>query len=754
MGLLVFLSPDILLQARNQVIPDRPILNIPRVKTPPALKDYLGMRPGGTSERKLAKVAGFIQRRPSDGSPVSQNTEAYLGYDNKNLYAVFICFDENPDKILARMTRREGIGGDDRVDIFLDTFHDQLRSYRFSVNPLGVQMDGRWLEGSFGGRFDASFDALWHSEASVTKQGYVVLISIPFKSIRFSSNVNQTWGIVLSRMVRRNNETSFWPQVSSRIDGVLSQEATLAGIAGISSGRNTQVIPFGFFRSFRGIDTKNTDFPQFVTNNAQPDVGVDAKFVISDSFSLDVAINPDFSQVESDSPQVTVNRRFEVYFPERRPFFLENNDFFQTPVNLFFSRRIADPQFGLRLTGKKGPYAIGALAVDDQSPGNSASPGESLHGKRAKFGVLRVNRDIFRDSTVGVLLTDRELMGSHNRVGSVDTHLRLDSNTNLNMQAVTTSTQHQNGTTEDGPAYYFELERTGRQFTYGFEYKDIGAGFNSTPGFVRRRDIRGVENRIGYRFRPEGKYLIAWGPYIYTEKLWDQSGTRLDWEARPQLSFEFVRNTSLGFYMDTGRERLRPKDFSILENNLDFYRQRKGFYFNSQQISQINTRIYYTYGRQVNYVPQEGQEPVPATVTSGNLVVTLRPTPRIRNDNTYILSRLRSIDGGQSIFTNNIIRSRWNWQLNREFSLRVILQYDAVLANPVLTSLETRKNVNADILFTYLVNPWTALYVGYNGNMQDIDLLTSPTGNKIMRSPEFMHDSRQFFVKVSYLLPF
>ena len=169
LGLLVFLSLNVLSHARNQVNPDKSILNIPRVNTPPVLKDYLGMRPSEASKGKLAKVTGFIQRRPSDGSPVSQNTEAYLGYDDKNLHVVFICFDSNSNQILAHMARREGIGGDDRVDIFLDTFHDQLRSYRFSVNPLGVQMDGRWLEGSFRGRFDASFNALWHSETPVVR---------------------------------------------------------------------------------------------------------------------------------------------------------------------------------------------------------------------------------------------------------------------------------------------------------------------------------------------------------------------------------------------------------------------------------------------------------------------------------------------------------------------------------------------------------------------------------------------------------
>ena len=752
LGLLLAGSAAAPAHAQDGVSNIRPTLVIPRVDSPPLFEDFLDMSPNGASKGKLAKVTGFVQNLPRDGDAVSQRTEAYLGYDDENLYAIFVCFDERPDLIRARMTPRESYRGDDKVDVFLDTFHDERRAYVFSANPLGIQMEGRWNEGTQRRNFDTSFDTLWYSKAKVTDRGYVVWMSIPFKSLRFPARSKQEWGIVLVRWIPRNNESSFWPRVTSRIDGRINQGATLVGLENISAGRNLQVIPFGFFRSFRGLDTRDDNFPRFVTDNAEPDVGLDAKFVLSDSFALDVAVNPDFSQVESDNPQVTVNRRFEVRFPERRPFFLENNDFFETPINLFFSRRIADPQFGLRLTGKKGPYAIGALVADDQSPGRAVLPGDPLHNTRAKFGVVRVNRDIFKESTVGFLFTDRELEGSHNRVGGADTRLKLNPNWNLTMQAVTTSTQDLDGFTEDGPAYAVELERTGRQFNYDFEYEDIGVGFKTAPGFVRRRDIRSMEHRVRYRFRPEGKYLISWGPSISTDNLWDHNGTRLDWRVSPFLSFEFIRQTSFGLWVTSERERLRPEDFDALTENRDFTQQTKAVFFRSQYIPQVNISGRYSSGKQINFVPPDGQEPVLARATRGNFEITLRPTSRLRNDNTYILSQLKSLQGEESIFTNHIIRSRWNWQFNREFSLRVILQYDTVLVNPALTRLETSKNFNADFLFTYLVNPWTALFVGYNGNMQNINLLTSPTENQIIRTPGFMHDARQFFVKFSYLL--
>ena len=386
----------------------RPTVVIPRVDEAPLLEDFLDMKPSPRMEGRLLKLTGFTQTLPRDGEPVSQPTDAYLGYDSENLYVVTVAFDTEPGLIRARMTPRENFRGDDKIDVFLDTYHDERRAYGFTCNPLGVQMDGRWIEG---GNFDSSFNALWHSRGRITEQGWVVWMAIPFKSLRFPAVGKQEWGLVLIRWIPRNNENSAWPRVSSTIDGRLNQGATLVGIEDISPGRDIQLIPYGFVRSFRALDTRDPDRVEFNREPAEPDAGLDAKFVIRNRFALDVAANPDFSQIESDEPQVTVNRRFEVFFKERRPFFLENADFFSTPINLFFSRRVAEPRFGLRLTGKQGPYTIGTLVADDESPGKAVLPNDPLHGSRAGFGVLRINRDLFREATVGVLLTDREYRG-------------------------------------------------------------------------------------------------------------------------------------------------------------------------------------------------------------------------------------------------------------------------------------------------------------------------------------------------------
>lgn len=742
--------------ARSQEFepPVTPTLHIPKVDRAPKLEDYLDMTPSPEMEGQLVKVTGFTQRLPRDGEPVSQPTDAYLGYDDENFYAVFVNFDAEPNLIRARMTPRERFQGDDKIDLFLDTFKDGRRAYVFTSNPLGVQMDGRWMESRTGGNFDSSFNALWHSEARITDQGYVVLMAIPFKSLRFPTVPVQEWGIVMIRWIPRNNESSTWPWVSTRIEGRVNQGAHLLGMENIEPGRSIQVIPYGFLRSFRALDRRDPERVVFESDSVEPDGGVDAKFVVRTNYVVDLALNPDFSQVESDEPQVTVNRRFEVFFPERRPFFLENADFFETPIRLFFSRRIADPQFGVRVTGKEGPYAIGALVADDQSPGRARLPGDPLSDSRARFGVIRVNRDLFREATVGVLYTDRQFEGSSNRVGGMDTRFKLNRNWSTTLQAVASSSRLLDGSTMEGPAYYASLRRDGRQFTQLTEYTDFSPGFRTDSGFVNRTDIRSVEHESEYRFRPEGDYLISWGPSVEYRGIWDHSGTRLDWEVETQLSWEFNRQTEFGFFVEPGREKLRPGDAPGVAENIDFSRREYGVSFSSQYIPEVNVSGRYSFGTAINLVPIAGEVPALADATEGELVLTLRPNAHLRNDNTYILARLSDPATGSSVFNNHIARSKWNWQFNREFSVRIILQYDTLLANPAMTALETRKNFNADVLFTYLMNPWSALYVGYNSNLRNIELLPTAFGNRVIRSDDFMQDSRQFFVKFSYLFQF
>ena len=733
-------------------------VTVPALKKAPAIEDFLDMKPSDALAGQMIKVENFIQERPSDGQPASQRTEAYLGYDEKNLFAVFVCFDSEPGKIRARMVSREnfvderGAGIDDLVSVTLDTYNDRRRAYVFQVNPLGIQWDGLAVEGA---QFDSSFDALWYSSGRLTDRGYVVWISIPFKSLRFSPAALQTWGILLNRDIPRNNESSFWPRHTPDIAGFISQAVPMHGLQDISPGRNMQFIPYGVFRSFRALDYGDAlQPPRFASKRGEADAGLDSKFILKDSLVLDITVNPDFSQVESDEPQIQANERFELYYPEKRPFFIENAGYFATSNPLLFTRRIADPQFGARLTGKVGPYAIGLLAVDDQAPGKAPAIPD-IADKRAYFGVMRISRDIFKESSIGFIFTDREFEGSYNRVGGIDGRFRILRNWTASFQAVTSSTRRLSGSYLAGPAYDFALRRSGRQFNYGMQFRDRSLGFRTDPGFLQRPDLREMFHQLRYSFRPEGRVLIAWGPQIEAYNAWDHKGHHLNWLYSAGMQAELRGPTVLGIEYAPEFELLRPSDYAVLTSNRGYRRHTTVANFETNYLKKLSLQAEVRRGLRINVVPVSGQQPELAGRTAVNFTATLRPITPLRIDNTYLLLRLTDRHDGASIFSSHVLRSKWNWQFTRELSLRLILQYDGLLANPARTSLPTSKNFNTDFLITYLVHPGTAIYLGYNSNLQNIDLIQTPlSGPEIIRTNGFNNDSRGFFVKASYLFRF
>jgi hypothetical protein len=735
-------------------------ITIPRVSSPPQLEDFLDMKPSPAWEDKLAKIDRFTQRTPSDGQPVSQRTEAYLGYDDKNLYAIFICFDSEPGKIRARLSRREDVFDDDSVELMLDTFHDHRRAYAFFSNPLAVQADALWTEGQ---EWDFSFDTVFNTEAKLTPEGFVVMMAIPFRSLRFASNDPQTWGILLDRDVRRNNESSFWPWYSSRIAGRLNQEGDATGLENISPGHSFQLIPYGIFRSFRDIDLRDLDHPTFTQRDAFGQIGLDAKAVVKDKFVLDATANPDFSQVESDDPQVTVNQRFEVQFPEKRPFFLENSYYFQTPIPLLFTRRIVDPQWGVRLTGKDGPWAVGMLVADDSSPGTQVAPGDPLFGQHAYFAVGRVSRDLGNQSWLGVTFTDREEGPYFNRVGGIDGRFNLNSNWVAAFQGVVSSTLCSDtrndvctlGTYLAGPAAEVTLQRDGRKLNYFMDYSDRSDGFRTFTGFDPQPDIHNVYQRVQYSFRPEGKHLISWGPQMEIYHTFDHEGNYLNSGYFPSLKTEFVGQTFLNFYYAKEMELLRPRDFGVLTSNQKYLRHTSEVEFKTSLYRPISFQLDYRFGTRINYDAPDGVAPFIAGRTTVNATLTVRPSRSLRVDNTYILFRLLNRLGAPGSLNNHIIRSKWNYQYTKRLSFRFIGEYNSVLANPAFTFLETTKNFNADFLVTYLVHPSTAIYVGYNSNLENVLLpLRNDGDGDLLHGGRMRNNGRGLFIKASYLFRF
>jgi uncharacterized protein DUF5916 len=720
-----------LAMSAQQAAAPRQSLTISRANTPPKLEDFR------TGERRDGLAAdAFLQREPNDLVPATERTEVYLSYDNSSLYAVFVCHATDPSKIRARMNRREAIFNDDFVGVFLDTFNDHQRAYMFLVSPLGIQLDGIVTEGQDD---DFSFDTIWQSHGELTDFGYVVSIAIPFKSLRFPpASGPQTWGISFMRGIPGKSENDFWPGITRRLTSFTGQFADLHGIQNVSPGRNVQLIPYGTFTGARFLDRDIEAYDSQTEGRA----GVDGKIVVRDSLALDLTLNPDFSQVESDEPQVTVNQRFEVFFPEKRPFFLENAGYFQTPINLFFSRRIADPQFGGRMTGKVGGWAVGALAMDDRAPGHNLEPGDPNSGDRALNGVMRARKE-FGDSSVGGLVTVRDFGSSSNRVASADTRLELNPQWFIQGQAAAAETEGFDGVHLGDGAFNANLTRNSRIFSYTADYTDIGRDFRTELGFVPRTDIRQATQFASYRWRPKTGLFTAFGPNSFLQGTWDHTGQLQDWTVRYPFEFDFRAQSGIFIRRQESMERFSGIEFREYENLING---------NTSYFRWMDVGFFTASGTRPNYYPPPGTVPFLANFRDAQVSLTFRPASRLLLDETYIYSHLGTrTEPKRTIFDNHIVRSRVNYQFTRELSLRAILDYNAVLSDPSLVDLDRTKHLTADILLTYLVHPGTALYIGYTDGYESVDLTSS--GVVPINSPT-TSTGRQFFVKTSYLFRF
>jgi len=740
----LFLITDVL--AQQSSIPAESLsLRIPRVARPPKIEDFLS----GIPREAEASITDFWQYEPHDGAPMTQKTTAYLSYDDKNLYVVFICRDE-PGKIRAHRAKREDIDSDDSVNLNLDTFHDHRRAYHFEINPSGVQKDSIFTEGQ---GHDYSFDTLWYSKGQQTADGYIVWTAIPFKSLRFPRASVQEWGISLGRTIARNKEFAYWPYVTQRIESFLAQLATLNGLENISPGRNLQFIPFGAFSHARLHDA--SDLAQLrYRNYTDTRIGLDAKIILRDALTLDAALNPDFSQVESDEPQVTVNQRFEIFFPEKRPFFIENAGFFQTPINLFFSRRIADPQFGARLTGKLNRWGLGFLVIDDRARGELIQPPDSRHDKRSANALFRSYLEFGEQSNVGVLFTRSDFAGNSNSIISLDTRLKLSPNWVFSGQLAFSDAREPDSTHRQGASSWAELSYTGRNLVYASRFLNHSPDFYAELGFIPRVNIRKMEQYFRYYWKPEHSPILLFGPEISAIVTWNYEGKIQDRVLDISFGADLPGPTGMG---------CRHVNANELFQNLYFRRYSTDCGLFTAWLGWLELTADYGWGRSINYFPAHELPPFLASTRLAKFGFTLRPNPRISFDTIYFYNRLRTnsdssypgIPADRHIFTDHLMRSKLNILITRELSVRVILDYHLIMLDTSLMNEKPSRRITGDILITYFVNPGTAFYIGYVDRFENLTI--DPIATTLVQNPlnsDTILASRQFFVKISYLLRF
>ncbi len=752
-----------------------PPIKIPRLTGDPKLSDFLTPHFGSAAAREMVRESKFIQRYPEDGRPVTEPTTAYMGYTHNYFYVAFVCRDSTPHMIRTHMLARDSLGDDDFVEVILDTFHDQRRAFVFKTNALGIQADALYSEQNGS---DYSFDTVWDTWGKSTPGGYTVLMRIPFSSLYFEKaglNQTRTWGILLQRSISHTNEYAFWPQVKHNVAGRLSQEVAIEGFSNVEHGSNLQFEPYTLARNLRQLNTVNPLDPYFQDKHLQGYTGLDAKFILHNSLVLDTTINPDFSQVGIDNPAAP-NQRFPPYFPEVRPFFIENSSYFMTPISLYYTNNIELPKYGARLTGKLGPWALGILDVNDRSPGQAVAPGNPEYNTNANFYVARINRDVGALSNVGMIYADREYQNSFNRAGGLDYRMRLRNRWTVTGQAITSETKNVNnatqgeqrceagGSTCSGQVYQQAVSYTDLHKSWWLAYNDTSSGFVTDTGFFRRADVREPSGGFSYTFRPAHGMILSHGPSIYSERIWDHTGLPLDYYINPSYSISFQHRTSVTATIDVGEDRLRPADYSILKEAVEYRSHTEGINFYSSPKPYLAFGGGAYTGTVINYSPTSTNGPDPVDVSSPNATLELKPFNTLDLQNSFTYTHFTNPDNGDLVYDNEQWISRWNYQVTKAVSFNVIGQYISTLPNSTYTSLTNSKTLFADALFTYLPHPGTAIYFGYIGNFANIDsaLCTREsdglcnTSDPILPSTNssMLNDSKTIYLKITYLLHF
>jgi len=746
-------------------------VTVPLINHSLSLADFSDMAPRPDLRDQLAHVETFIQNQPTDGAPATQNTEAWLARTTTTLYVVFICFDQHPELIRYHLARRENIQKDDWVSILLDPFQDRQRGVRFEVNPAGVQADASWTE-AVGP--DYSYDQVWNSDGRVTSKGWMALIAVPFRSLRFPP-AGRDWGVVLWRNFPRNSEVDFWPRINASISGVLSQQGALRGIEGVTGSHNIQLNPYVLGQNLHVLNQLDPNNPYFSTRNAEATAGGEAKAVWRDSIVFDATFNPDFSDVESDQPQFTVDQRYPVYFPELRPFFLENASYFSTPLTLLYTRNIIRPDWGIRVTGKAGHTNLGLLAIDDRQPGRTILPGDPLHDNKAGFYVGRISQDIGEGSNFGLMYTDEEFGGGWNRIGGADLTWRANKNWTVLAQMVESSTHQSRSDSaanifppgySAGPAADIQVTRSGHAFNMFDEYQDISPGFETLLGFIKTANIRSNHLHANYQWYPAKSIVQSYGLELTQQTAFDHQHNRVFRYTTFDPFWLLPRSIVLAPIIGQNSDTVGPQNGYPLSSNRNFTENFGGFVARGQPWSLLNFNIIGIRGGNVNYYPVSGSNPFLMDQQTVQAIVGINPLRQLTLDNTWLFDRDKSVSDGQLVYEIEVFRTKLNYQFTRAWSARIIAEYDTTLANPLQTSLQRTKQIQTQALLTWLPHPGTVIYVGWNNDLQNYNhtlctLQTTgspqrcdPTFPILPRGSDYLNDGRQFFIKGSYLFRF
>jgi hypothetical protein len=681
---------------------------------------------------------------PGDNTPAPVKTDCLVTFDRANLYIAFRCFDPEPKKIRAHLMDRDATDTliqDDHISVIIDAFNDERRGFQFRVNPLGVQADANFSE--LEGYEDFSWDAIWASAGNITDWGYAIEMAIPFNQLRFPrTEQKQTWGFSAERSWPRNVRHRIESHPRDRNKACLiCQFNKISGFENISPGRNLEFDPTFTANRTDAMDPASFPAGALDPGKVKAEPGITAKWGVTPNLILNATANPDFSQVEADVAQLDVNTRFALYYPEKRPFFLEGGDFFLTPIQAVFTRTVADPLWGAKLTGKIGRSALGFFAAQDRInnlifPSNQGSLSTSLD-ENVFGGVLRYRHDVGKGSTLGLLYTGRAGEDYANHVAGADGFLRLSTSDNLSFQYLHSETNYPGAVARDfgqkqgvfgGDALQAQFAHQTRNWQFFLGYADVNAGFRADYGFLPRVDVRMFDGQLQRTFWSDGKKwfnrILFWLRAYHTS---DHSGRMTDSRIAFGGAYDGPLQTQIQATGRINREFYQGQTYDVSDFVLGImFKPAGGLSFGID--SNFAKAIDYN-----NFRPAQALRLGPyAELGLGR---------HINLNISHNLERLES--GGLRTYTANLSQARLIYNFSTRAFVRAIVQYRDVDRVPerYLDPVDPHsKGLFTQFLFSYKINPQTVLFLGYSDNslgLQGIDITRT---------------DRTFFLKIGYAL--
>lgn len=514
---------------------DRPELMAASLSQAPVLDGVIEGDPAWTD---VSAANGFTQTAPFDGQPASFDTFVRVGVHGSHLYVGVVLLDPDPVALIVSDRRRDAsLGDSDSFRFILDTFQDQQNGFVFGTNVAGAEYDAQLIGssggGGFGGRMsggsggglNVNWDAAWDVVTQVTPKGWTAEFAIPFNTLRFPRQAAQTWGINFERTIRRNNETAFWAPLERQFSLTrVTHAGTLSGLE-VPDPRNLKLLPYGLSSARHDYTVANPE------TDIGTEFGADLKYSITPSLTLDATFNTDFAQVEVDEQQINLDR-FSLFFPEKRPFFLENAGLFSVgesgETEVFFSRRIGIGEDGstvpilggARVTGSVGDWKVGLLEMQTESVGNTLAA--------SNFGVARVLREMKNRSAVGVLFTNRlqtgDLAGDDdwNRVLAIDGRWGIGDYGTISGFVARSETPGLEGNATAG---HINASYSNERGIFSLGYTEVAEDFNPGVGFLRRTDYRKLSTTVFTTWRPQDFADIQeLRPHVTYRGYWKRDG--------------------------------------------------------------------------------------------------------------------------------------------------------------------------------------------------------------------------------------